>query len=289
MRKIKLFADFINESVTNKEVWDNGEVVDSMPSDEGGSNASQDHVIEYKDKTYVVTTDWEGTVSRPKAEASLHNTNEDERSSPAGDANYAPEPGEDVSPYEEIEELEKELMKEKDPERKKEIEKKLMALSAKDENIQEMVKHEGSKWKVYTKDGSKLLGTHDTEKEAKAQLAAIEISKAKKMHENKPSHYHGLKTALIGQWRADLSDYIKSDRREMETNDELTDDDITDLVADFKDKYKPDAKDEDMEEFAKGYLGFDDEDDAVEKSREMKQKRSDDDEEEDAFNKEQFG
>lgn len=45
------------------------------------------------------------------------------------------------------------------------------------EPVVEMIRHEGDKWKVYTKDGKKLLGTHDTEKEAQAQLAAIEISK----------------------------------------------------------------------------------------------------------------
>lgn len=42
--------------------------------------------------------------------------------------------------------------------------------------IGETIHHEGDKWVVKSKDG-KVLGTHDTEKEAKAQLAAIEISK----------------------------------------------------------------------------------------------------------------
>lgn len=40
-----------------------------------------------------------------------------------------------------------------------------------------MIKHEDGKWVLYTKDGSKVLGTHDTEEEAKKQEAAIEIAK----------------------------------------------------------------------------------------------------------------
>ena len=43
-----------------------------------------------------------------------------------------------------------------------------------------MIKKEGSKWKLYTKDGGKVLGTHGTRKEAAAQEAAINISKGKK-------------------------------------------------------------------------------------------------------------
>ena len=40
-----------------------------------------------------------------------------------------------------------------------------------------MIKKVGSKWVVYSKDGSKKLGTHDTKEKALKQLAAIEISK----------------------------------------------------------------------------------------------------------------
>jgi hypothetical protein len=40
-----------------------------------------------------------------------------------------------------------------------------------------MIKNVGSKWEVYSKDGSKKLGTHDTKEKALKQLAAIEISK----------------------------------------------------------------------------------------------------------------
>lgn len=43
-------------------------------------------------------------------------------------------------------------------------------------------KCKGDKWCVYSKDGSELLGEHDTEKEAKAQLAAIEASKYAKKY-----------------------------------------------------------------------------------------------------------
>ena len=44
--------------------------------------------------------------------------------------------------------------------------------------LEEMIKHEGDKFNVYNSDGTELLGSHDTKKEALAQLAAIEISKA---------------------------------------------------------------------------------------------------------------
>ena len=43
-----------------------------------------------------------------------------------------------------------------------------------------MIKKSGSKWKVYDSTGKKCLGTHDTEKEAKAQIRAIEASKRRK-------------------------------------------------------------------------------------------------------------
>lgn len=38
----------------------------------------------------------------------------------------------------------------------------------------------GNKWIVTPKDSRKVLGRHDTKEEAQKQLAAIEISKAKK-------------------------------------------------------------------------------------------------------------
>lgn len=40
-----------------------------------------------------------------------------------------------------------------------------------------MIKHEDGKWCLYTKDGTKKLGTHDTEAEAVAQEQAIEAAK----------------------------------------------------------------------------------------------------------------
>jgi hypothetical protein len=43
-----------------------------------------------------------------------------------------------------------------------------------------MIKHEKGKWVLYTKDGSKVLGKHDTEDDALAQEQAIEIAKHKR-------------------------------------------------------------------------------------------------------------
>lgn len=44
--------------------------------------------------------------------------------------------------------------------------------------INEKIVHQDGKWLVKNKAGDKVLGTHDTKKEALAQLRAIEISKA---------------------------------------------------------------------------------------------------------------
>jgi len=46
--------------------------------------------------------------------------------------------------------------------------------------IQETIRKIGNKWVVYPKKGGKRLGTHDTESSAKRQLAAIELSKARR-------------------------------------------------------------------------------------------------------------
>ena len=43
-----------------------------------------------------------------------------------------------------------------------------------------MISHEGKKWVVKDSKGTKVLGTHGSQKEAQAQLAAIEISKKKR-------------------------------------------------------------------------------------------------------------
>ena len=40
-----------------------------------------------------------------------------------------------------------------------------------------MIKHEGSKWTLYTADGSKVLGTHDSKADAEAQERAVQWSK----------------------------------------------------------------------------------------------------------------
>ena len=48
-----------------------------------------------------------------------------------------------------------------------------------------MIKKQGNKFVVTDKAGSKVLGTHASKEKAQKQLAAIEISKAKHMKENK--------------------------------------------------------------------------------------------------------
>lgn len=42
-----------------------------------------------------------------------------------------------------------------------------------------MIKREGKKWVLYSKDGKKKLGTHYSRADAKSQEAAINISKAR--------------------------------------------------------------------------------------------------------------
>jgi len=44
----------------------------------------------------------------------------------------------------------------------------------------QMKRKEGKKWVVRTKNGKKILGKHDTEAKANAQLAAIESSKKRR-------------------------------------------------------------------------------------------------------------
>jgi len=48
------------------------------------------------------------------------------------------------------------------------------------EEIEETIKKIGNKYVVYPRKGGKRLGAHKTKKAAKKQLAAIEISKAKR-------------------------------------------------------------------------------------------------------------
>ena len=47
-----------------------------------------------------------------------------------------------------------------------------------------MIRKAGNRWQVLSKDG-KVLGTHDTKKEAEAQLAAVEASKHQKQRKRK--------------------------------------------------------------------------------------------------------
>lgn len=47
-----------------------------------------------------------------------------------------------------------------------------------------MIRKAGNRWQVLSKDG-KVLGTHDTKKEAEAQLAAVEIAKHQKKGKRK--------------------------------------------------------------------------------------------------------
>ena len=47
-------------------------------------------------------------------------------------------------------------------------------------NLDETIVKKGSKWAVMNKDKTKTLGTHDNKEDALDQLAAIEISKAKR-------------------------------------------------------------------------------------------------------------
>ena len=45
--------------------------------------------------------------------------------------------------------------------------------------VNEIIRKRGDKWVVLTKDGSKVLGTHDSESAADKQLQAIHISQSK--------------------------------------------------------------------------------------------------------------
>ena len=54
------------------------------------------------------------------------------------------------------------------------------------------IKHEGSKWNVYSESG-KRLGSHDSESDAKKQLAAIEANKGRSINQ-----LDGVYQVLIG-------------------------------------------------------------------------------------------
>ena len=48
-----------------------------------------------------------------------------------------------------------------------------------------MIKKEGSKYNVYSEDGSKKLGSHDNKHDAVRRLVAIEINKKKEKDKKK--------------------------------------------------------------------------------------------------------
>lgn len=58
-----------------------------------------------------------------------------------------------------------------------------------------MIVKKGKKFLVKTTDGKRTLGTHDNEGDARTQLAAIEVAKAKKKgdEERKPGTYAVMK------------------------------------------------------------------------------------------------
>jgi hypothetical protein len=57
--------------------------------------------------------------------------------------------------------------------------RKLRQMGKKTESkpINETIRHEGEKWNIYSKDGSKRLGSYDTETAAKKRLRQIEYFK----------------------------------------------------------------------------------------------------------------
>ena len=67
------------------------------------------------------------------------------------------------------------------------------------------IRHEGNKWILYDSTGKKVLGTHKTEADAKAQEAAINISKARKAGHKIPKASRGV---LSGTSR-NVSDVFK--------------------------------------------------------------------------------
>ena len=74
-----------------------------------------------------------------------------------------------------------------------------------DDELEETIKKVGNKWVVYPKKGGKRLGTHDTEEEAKAQLAAIEINKEQieldeKKKKKKKAGTESSKESNLGDW-----------------------------------------------------------------------------------------
>ena len=73
--------------MTNQEVWDNNEEIDSWPCDvnaetgEEETNGAVEHLMRYEDKTYYIITDWVGdVVLHPHRECypAMYTTKEDD-------------------------------------------------------------------------------------------------------------------------------------------------------------------------------------------------------------------
>ena len=80
-----------------------------------------------------------------------------------------------------------------------------------------MIKKIGDKYKVTTSSGDKTLGTHSTKKAALAQLAAVEISKAKHMSEDKS--FKSFRTTLS---EAEYGEYVTGNSHRSAYNDDGT-------------------------------------------------------------------
>lgn len=80
-----------------------------------------------------------------------------------------------------------------------------------------MIKKIGDKYKVTTSSGDKTLGTHSTKKAALAQLAAVEISKAK--HMSKDKSFKSFRTTLS---EAEYGEYVTGNSHRSAYNDDGT-------------------------------------------------------------------
>lgn len=80
-----------------------------------------------------------------------------------------------------------------------------------------MIKKIGDKYKVTTSSGDETLGTHSTKKAALAQLAAVEISKAKHMSEDKS--FKSFRTTLS---EAEYGEYVTGNSHRSAYNDDGT-------------------------------------------------------------------
>ena len=58
---------------TNKEVYQNGDIITSYPCDINGSNQSIEYVIDFNGVEYIVHTDWNKKIINPNSKASKNN------------------------------------------------------------------------------------------------------------------------------------------------------------------------------------------------------------------------